>query len=317
MSKDNSFPTKLNIPEIEIKNLNTNLIEDKIFSSLKLNINAYKEVRSVVKDEEVIKKSISLIPNYLKEFNLCSKCANNSIRDCLQKGKLGYRLTPAIKFKELDFVNAPCYKLKKVNEKMHNFNLYYDSPINFYLEGINLISFYNDLSENKKLKNTSEIGLLFDYVTEIIDKKDFKTPGYLISSKKNGLSSRILKAIGILFMNLNVSVTYVDSKSIFDSFFYDDSDEYIKIYKTLCTSKVLLMDNIDQVADINSSLNEEYMGNLLTERNNEGLITFATTTKPMNHKYLATKFFNDLPNKSTYENILKVLFNLITVNDSI
>ena len=306
-----------NLPtEVEIKKFDSNL-EEKIFSSLKLNINAYKEVNSITNDDSKIKKSISLIPRYLKDFELCTKCSNNSIKDCLHYGSIGYRLTPVINFNELDFKYSPCYKLNRVKEKMKKFNLYYDSEVQFYLDGIQLISFYNDLNDNHRLKSSSEIGLLFDYVTKIVDNNDFNKPGFIISSKKNGLSSRILKSIGLLFMNLDVSITYIDSQSIFESLFYDDSDEYTKIFNTMCKSQILLLDNIDKVGVINESLNEEYIGKLLSNRNNENLITFVTTSKPMNQKYLTTRFFKNSIYKSKYENLFNKLFNVITVTDTI
>ena len=138
MTDKNSFPKKIKTPsEIEIKNSNKDLV-DFIFSNLKFNINAYKEVISIAKDESIIKKSISLIPSYLNDLNLCNKCANNSVRECLHKGRLGYRLTPIKKFNELDFVNSPCHKLIKLKKQMKKFNLFYDSEERFYLQGTHI-----------------------------------------------------------------------------------------------------------------------------------------------------------------------------------
>lgn len=305
--------------EIQIKNRIPGL-EEKILFDLKKNIRANREISKVTKDENIIKNSYYLIPDYLLNFNLCQKCLSSNLKiiDCLHKDKLGYRLTPKIKFGELDFVNTPCEKLLEIkNSIMKKINLFYDDELSFYLQGTKLIGYYIDLKNLNNVKSHSEINTLFDYVNEILTSDNYNKPGYLISSKKEGLSNRILKSIALFFQSKNESITYLDAHTFFSYLFDSSSDEYEKILDIACNSKILLINNIDTIPIINDSLIENYLGKLLLARNNKNMITFASTTKPMNYQYLINRYFEYSENKITYTNILKTIFDLITVTDTI
>ena len=314
------FESLTNFDSFEIKNKVPNL-EEKILFDLKKNIKANKEINSITKDENVIKDSYYLIPDYLIDFDLCQACISSNLKigDCLHKDKMGFRLFPKIKFNKLEFVNNYCEKyIKLKNEIMSKINIYYDDDLSFYLQGRKLIDYYLDLNNSDNVKKHSEINTLFDYIhNEIISKKDFSKQGYLISSKKEGLSTRLLKSIALYFLSLNGSITYVDAKTLFSYIFESDNSEYDGIFNKALTSKVLLINNIDEIPNINESLNENYLGELLRSRNKEGLITFASTTKPVIYQYLIKKYFDLSPNKKEYENILKKIFNLITITDTI
>ena len=206
------FETISKFDSVEIK-IRVNNLEEKILFDLKLNVGANKEISSVTKDEKIIQNSYYLIPDYLVDFNLCQKCisAYLKIRDCLHNSRMGFRLTPKLSFNKLDFVYSTCSKYNKLkNEIMSKINLYYDDELSFYLQGSKLIYYYIDLNNSENVKKHSEISLLFDYIhNEIISKKDFNKSGYLISSKKEGLSTRVLKAIALYLVSLNVTITYV------------------------------------------------------------------------------------------------------------
>ena len=314
------FETISKFDSVEIKNRVNNL-EEKILFDLKLNVGANKEISSVTKDEKIIQNSYYLIPDYLVDFNLCQKCisAYLKIRDCLHNSRMGFRLTPKLSFNKLDFVYSTCSKYNKLkNEIMSKINLYYDDELSFYLQGSKLIYYYIDLNNSENVKKHSEISLLFDYIhNEIISKKDFNKSGYLISSKKEGLSTRVLKAIALYFVSLNVTITYIDAETLFSFLYEENNDQYENVFTKAINSKVLLINNLDKIKIINESLTEKYLETLITKRDNEGFITFASTSKPVVYSYLTKMYFNNSINKPSLENSLKRIFKLITITDSI
>ena len=137
------------------------------------------------------------------------------------------------------------------------------------------------------------IGLIFDKKTKAL----FLLPNEIKKMSLNGVT-------------INVQSNYGSCLNI-------NNDQYENVFTKAINSKVLLINNLDKIKIINESLTEKYLETLITKRDNEGFITFASTSKPVVYSYLTKMYFNNSINKPSLENSLKRIFKLITITDSI
>ena len=313
--------------EIDVKSLKTNQLnivnpypsyEEEYLKKLNFNIEIKKEVYKLANNnEEIIKKYLPFIIDYIDDNNICSNCRENSLRLCKKKN-IGYQKNLLFEDNKFILEDIICPLHKKILNRVKSIYTFGDniSYLELYLTGQKIIDYYNDMAKVESIK--SEIKIIISDILKHISHINKNNIGYLIYSKDVSVSNKVLKAISLLFNNKGFKVSYINANEFFNYIFDEDSiSNYEYDYNNVLNSDVLLIENIEKLPHVNLTLLEEYFGKLLEHRNNNKLLTYASINKTYNLNSLSNIYFSKSNNLEIYKTCFNNIFKEITIKDKI